>query len=242
MTLREELEDRADKLDAELLDLSGRIKEIERQSNELHTCLNALDIAEMDAEDAALEDAGLLHSKALLDEMVLGGDAPASEDEQPELFEDEPDDASEFAEPEPVYIALDEQTCEPIDPFVEPKRRALTDMELLAEADDEAKRAAAIELTADVEPMLEPQEPYPDAEPIPEPEWNEPQTEGYAHVTDAWVETAPNTLAEYLPTNPAADEAARAHDYYSPEKVAERNRFNPWGGVAHLFGKSKVDA
>lgn len=55
MTLREELEERADKLDAELLDLSGRIKEIERQSNELHTCLNALDIAEMDAEDAAIE-------------------------------------------------------------------------------------------------------------------------------------------------------------------------------------------
>jgi hypothetical protein len=35
--------------------------------------------------------------------------------------------------------------------------------------------------------------------------------QGYAHVT-----------------NPEADALARAHDYYSPEKVAERNRFNPF--------------
>jgi hypothetical protein len=35
--------------------------------------------------------------------------------------------------------------------------------------------------------------------------------QGYAHVT-----------------NPEADAIARAHDYYSPEKVAERNRFNPF--------------
>lgn len=33
----------------------------------------------------------------------------------------------------------------------------------------------------------------------------------------------------YAPvTNPEADAIARAHDYYSPEKVAERNRFNPF--------------
>jgi hypothetical protein len=61
---------------------------------------------------------------------------------------------------------------------------------------------------------------------LPEPVWDERQpTEGYAPVT-----------------NPEADALAKAHDYYSPEKVAERERFNPWGGVAHLFGKPKVDA
>jgi hypothetical protein len=139
---------------------------------------------------------------------------------------DEPDDASEFAEP-----------------------------------DDEATRAAAIELTADVEPVADDDSAYavihyPDGSryagevnehgephgygvmtgpasepPIPEPVWNEPQpTEGYAPVVDAPV------------TNPEADALAKAHDYYSPEKVAERNRFNPWGGVSHLFGKPKVDA
>jgi hypothetical protein len=33
----------------------------------------------------------------------------------------------------------------------------------------------------------------------------------------------------YAPvTNPEADALAKAHDYYSPEKVAERNRFNPF--------------
>jgi hypothetical protein len=54
MSLREELQNRADKLDAELLALSGRIRAIERESDDVHTCINALDIAEMDAQDAAL--------------------------------------------------------------------------------------------------------------------------------------------------------------------------------------------
>lgn len=52
---------------------------------------------------------------------------PAPTDEQPELFEDEKavareqlereDDASEFAEPmpDPEFIELDEQTCEPVE-------------------------------------------------------------------------------------------------------------------------------
>lgn len=40
---------------------------------------------------------------------------------------------------------------------------------------------------------------------------DEPPTEGYAPVT-----------------NPEADAIARAHDYYSAEKIAERNRFNPF--------------
>lgn len=51
MGLLEELKDRADKLDAEMLALSGRLKEIERESLEVYTCINALDLAEMDAED-----------------------------------------------------------------------------------------------------------------------------------------------------------------------------------------------
>lgn len=57
MTLREELQNRADQLDAELLALSGRIRAMERESDDVHTCINALDIAEMDAQDAALEPA-----------------------------------------------------------------------------------------------------------------------------------------------------------------------------------------
>lgn len=140
MTLREELEDRADKLDAELLGLRGRMKEIERQSNELHTCLNALDIAEMDAEDAALEPAPI---------------------------------------PEP-------ETQEPAPPSVDEPAEFISD------------------LTGD--PAVEPESGL-HGEPVPQPEWNE----GYAPVT-----------------NPDAEAQAKALDYYSPERVAERNRFNPF--------------
>jgi len=215
MTLLEELKERADKLDAELLALSGRMKEVERASDELHTCINALDIAEMDAEDEAQEwaEAELL----------------PVQDEQPELFEDEPQEIEAPALADP--------------PSAELRSVPGTEEEVRDQFEEERERAAAIELTADFPPEPEfivlDQE---TCEPV-QPQWNEPQTEGYAHVTDAWVETTPGTLAEYTPpTNPEADALAKAHEYYSPEKVAERNRFNPWGGVAHLFGKPKVDA
>ena len=197
MTLREELEDRADKLDAELLDLSGRIKEIERQSNELHTCLNALDIAEMDAEDEAREWA---EAESL----------PVT-DEQPELFAAEKseareqlereDDASEFAEPmpDPEFVVLDEQTCEPVEEAPALNADMQDERELTAQNDYDSTGI----LTAD------------DLQAVAMPNYAEypaAVTEGYAPVT-----------------NPEADALARAHDWYSPEKVAERNRFNPWG-------------
>lgn len=63
---------------------------------------------------------------------------------------------------------------------------------------------------------------------LAQPEWNEPQTtEGYAPVT-----------------NPAADEAAKAHDWYDPKAVHERERN---AGLAKLFSynpfyKPKVEA
>jgi hypothetical protein len=48
--------------------------------------------------------------------------------------------------------------------------------------------------------------------PLPEPEWNDPpEPEGYAPVT-----------------NPDAEAQAKALDYYSPERIAERTRFNPF--------------
>ena len=222
MTLREELEERADKLDAELLDLSGRIKEIERQSNELHTCLNALDIAEMDAEDEAREWA---EAESL----------PVT-DEQPELFEAEKaeareqlereDDASEFAEPmpDPEFVLLDEQTCEPVE-----------EAPALNEAMQDERE----------EPVA-----------LAQPEWNEPP-QPISMIDEQTCEPVDPTLRAfeddhivepqptegYAPvTNPEADALARAHDWYDPKAVHDRNRFNPWGGVAHLFGKPKVDA
>jgi len=65
-------------------------------------------------------------------------------------------------------------------------------------------------------------------------EYPAPVTDGYAPVTDAWVETIPGTLAEYTPpTNPEADALAKAHDWYDPKAVHERNKFNPWGIFGH---------
>ena len=83
-------------------------------------------------------------------------------------------------------------------------------------------------------------------------EREQPVEDGYAPVTnpeaDAWsapVETTPGTLAEYVPpTNPEADALAKAHDYYDPKAVADRDRN---AGMARLFSytpfhKPKVDA
>ena len=166
-------------------------------------------------------------------------------DEQPELF-DEPQEIETSSQSESCVPSLGAETDLQTSPGEAEESRD--------QFEEEAERAAAIELTADVEPVPQPEQndydttgvlTADDMQAVAMPNYAEypaPVTDGYAPVTDAWVETIPGTLAEYLPTNPAADEAARAHDYYSPEKVAERNRFNPWGGVAHLFGKSKVDA
>lgn len=136
--------------------------------------------------------------------------------DEPELFEadketareqlEREDDASEFAAPmpDPEFVVLDEQTCEPVE-----EAPALN-----ADMHDEREQP--------VEPG-----------------------DGYAPVTDAWIETTPGTLAEYVPpTNPEADALAKAHDYYDPKAVADRDRN---AGMARLFSytpfyKPKVDA
>jgi len=134
-------------------------------------------------------------------------------DEQPELF-DEPQEIEASSQSESCVPSLGAETDLQTSPGEAEESRD--------QFEEEAQLAAAIELTADVEPVLEPQEPYPEAEPLPQPEWNEPLTgEGYAPVVDQPA------------TNPEADALAKAHDYYSPEKVAERNKFNPFGIFGH---------
>jgi hypothetical protein len=108
-----------------------------------------------------------------------------------ETMQDEPGDTSEFAEP-----------------------------------DDEAKRAAAIELTADVEPEIQAliesgEHSYDEVAAIayPEPQWNEPQTEGYAPVV-------------------TPEAKMFSHGIQSEQKPDPRD----WP-FSHLFtGKPKVDA
>lgn len=133
---------------------------------------------------------------------------------------DEQDDASEFAEPapDPVLVSRDKLI------FAVPETEIKWTEEapaLNADMQDEREQPVT-----DVAALIASGEhSYDEVAAIayPEPQWNEP--EGYAPVT-----------------NPEADALAKAHDWYDPKAVADRNRFNPWGGVSNLFGKPKVDA
>jgi hypothetical protein len=96
-----------------------------------------------------------------------------------------------------------------------------------AESDDEATRAAAIELTADVPPEPEfielDQE---TCEPV-QPQWNEPQTEGYAPVTNPEAHIEAVEAERYAqPTNPEADFWSRGLAPSEPEK---KHRFSIFG-------------
>ena len=128
---------------------------------------------------------------------------------------DEQDDASEFAEPmpDPEFVVLDEQTCEPVEEAPALNEAMQDERELTAQNDyDTTGVLTADDMQGGAMPNFA--------------EYPAPVTEGYAPVVDAPV------------TNPEADALARAHDWYSPEKVAERNKFNPWG----IFGKKLEDA
>jgi hypothetical protein len=111
-----------------------------------------------------------------------------------------------------------------------------------AEPDDEATRAAAIELTADVEPEIQAliesgEHSYDEVAAIayPEPQWNEPQTEGYAPVTNPTIDDLiPEAMRQELeaeqryaqPTNPEADFWSRGLAPSEPEK---KHRFSIFG-------------
>ena len=117
--------------------------------------------------------------------------------------------------------------------------------------EEEAERAAAIELTADVMPESGLHEERPALNEAMQDEReltaeNDYDSTGVLTADDLQGGAMPN-FAEYPApvtegyapvTNPEADALARAHDWYSPEKVAERNKFNPWG----IFGKKLEDA
>lgn len=230
MTLREELEDRADKLDAELLDLSGRIKEIERQSNELHTCLNALDIAEMDAEDEAREWA---EAESL----------PVT-DEQPELFEAEKSEAREQLEREDDASEFTESGAALVAEFDQPiAQLAVVDGQVVATLEDGTTHNISI-LTGD--PAIEPESGLHEERPAlnadMQDEREQPVTDVAAliasgeHSYDDVAEIAypePQWNEPAPVTNPEADERAKAHDWYDPKAVAERQKFNPFGIFGH---------
>jgi hypothetical protein len=169
-------------------------------------------------EDLLVQRADLDIAMAALDPETYGDEDEAIPDE-PELFDDAAADKSEFAESD------DTQASSPSEPG---QNQALTVAatspgeaeESRDQFEEEAQRAAAIELTADVEPVASSWIDQQTCEPI------DPTLRAFQD--DHIVE--PEPTEGYAPvTNPEADALAKAHDYYSPEKVAERNRFNPWG-------------
>ena len=182
--------------------------------------LNSRNINDIDRAIAALEPAP--YTAEDFDTITIF-EGPELTQDVIDALEDEPDDTSEFSESETqTEQASTSDDANHIEGASEGQSVPGTGEESRDQFEEEAERAAAIELTADVEP-----------------------TEGYAHVTDAWVETTPGTLAEYTSaTNPEADALAKAHDWYSPEKVAERERADQaWAGLGNLWGrKPKVDA
>jgi hypothetical protein len=167
--------------------------------------------------------------------------------------EDEPDDASEFAE-ELERAAAIELTAD-VEPVPEPYRitadvddKPLTiDFATLHEAteclEELSLRSAS---RAELQVLHEGENgeqawvshivrEFPASEPLPQPEWNEPQTEGYAPVTNPEAHIQAVEAERYAqPTNPEADALAKAHDWYDPKAVHDRNKFNPWG----IFGSA----
>ena len=215
-------------------------------------------IAEIDIAIAAL--------KAADDHAYFAEKATAREqlEREPEIEPvpiDEQGDASEFAQPMPdaEFVALDEQTCEPLDTDLAQILHDNMDKLLITDEAPALNEAMQDERTCTCHPSDRPFEcmkqyaaseciaafeaKYPSALttglPHPEP------VEGYAPVTNPEAHIQAVEAERYaLATNPEADALARAHDYSDPKAVADRERN---AGLAKLFSynpfyKPKVEA
>jgi hypothetical protein len=169
------------------------LKELQERRTHVLEELNRVE--ELRAELADIDRAiAAIEPEAVADEWH--DDFLALTDEQPELFD------------EPQEI---EAPAQPVHPEAELRSVPGTEEESRDQFEEEAERAAAIELTADVEPLPEPLEPM-HFEVLPEPVWNEPQPiEGYAPVVDHTEAHIQAVEAERYaqPTNPEADFWAR---------------------------------
>ncbi len=234
MTLLEELKERRTAVSAEMDRLEDVGRDIDREWKAQECLFGDLDTAirALDPLDPPIEE-----------EMFGDEDEPApivNTDEgwelEPALI-DEPDDASEFAEsegdvPNEIEASASGATLPTNDACALPGGVE----ESRDQSDDEAERAAAIELTADVEPEIQAliesgEHSYDEVAAIayPEPQWNEPQpTEGYAPVVDNAEAHIQAVEAERYaqPTNPDADFWARGLAPAEPEK---KHRFSIFG-------------
>lgn len=156
-------------------------------------------------------------------------------DEQPELF-DEPQEIEASSQSESCVPELGAETDLQTSPGEAEESRD--------QFEEEAERAAAIELTADVMPESGLHEEAPALNADMQDEREQPVTDVAAliasgeHSYDEVAAIAYPEPAGYAPvTNPDADAIARAHEYYSPEKMGDRNR-----SVFDIFRHKREDA
>lgn len=189
---------------------------LERESVEKRADELAEDMQELEVALAALQG---LH-------------APIA-DEQPELF-DEPQEIEASSQSESCVPELGAETDLQTSPGEAEESRD--------QFEEEAERAAAIELTADVMPESGLHEEAPALNEQMQDEREQPVTDvaaliasgehsydevaAIAYPEPQWNEPAPVT-------NPEADERAKAHDWYDPKAVHERQKFNPFGIFGH---------
>ena len=156
-------------------------------------------------------------------------------DEQPELF-DEPQEIEASSRSESCVPELGAETDLQTSPGEAEESRD--------QFEEEAERAAAIELTADVMPESGLHEEAPALNEQMQDEREQPVTDVAALIASgehSYDEVAAIAYPEpdgYAPvTNPDADAIARAHEYYSPEKMGDRNR-----SVFDIFRHKREDA
>ena len=156
-------------------------------------------------------------------------------DEQPELF-DEPQEIEASSQSESCVPELGAETDLQTSPGEAEESRD--------QFEEEAERAAAIELTADVMPESGLHEEAPALNADMQDEREQPVTDVAALIASgehSYDEVAAIAYPEpdgYAPvTNPDADAIARAHEYYSPEKMGDRNR-----SVFDIFRHKREDA
>ena len=191
---------------------------LERESVEKRADELAEDMQELEVALAALQG---LH-------------APIA-DEQPELF-DEPQEIEASSQSESCVPELGAETDLQTSPGEAEESRD--------QFEEEAERAAAIELTADVMPEAGLHEEAPALNADMQDEREQPVTDVAALIASgehSYDEVAAIAYPEpdgYAPvTNPDADAIARAHEYYSPEKMGDRNR-----SVFDIFRHKREDA
>lgn len=150
-------------------------------------------------------------------------------DEQPELF-DEPQEIEASSQSESCVPALGAETDLQTSPGeAEESRDQLCSVEGCEIHADDASEFAEEGYAHVVEPEPPAMEgvAFVDGKwTIPGPSFEELDDDG---LEPGPVDEASHPMASYVPaTDPKADALAKAADYYSPENVAERNRFDPF--------------